>query len=84
MPRSKKATTSFQKQYTADPVQKNMNYRLHLKGDWKELKDKLRNKYQFLTDSDFDETENQERLLSGISKKLNKTRQELIWLLNSL
>jgi uncharacterized protein YjbJ (UPF0337 family) len=62
-----------------------MRYVIHIKGDWEDLKPKLRNKYPSLTDADLAFTEGKyEEMIISIGEKLGKTRQEFIRLLNQL
>ncbi len=51
---------------------------LELKGNWNELKGKLKQKYGDLTDNDLKYVEGKENELFGnLQKKLGKTRKEL-------
>jgi hypothetical protein len=60
-------------------------YVLTTRGEWNDLKSKLRNKYTDLTDADVWYTEGkQEEMMDGLRLKLSKTRQELIRILNKL
>jgi uncharacterized protein YjbJ (UPF0337 family) len=62
-----------------------MKYILTTKGDWKELKGKLRRKYNDLTDNDVECREGKyEEMMDGLRSKLGKTRQELVRILNGL
>jgi uncharacterized protein YjbJ (UPF0337 family) len=62
-----------------------MKYIVTTKGDWKELKGKLRSKYNDLTDHDVECGEGKyEEMMDGLRGKLGKTRQELVRILNSL
>jgi uncharacterized protein YjbJ (UPF0337 family) len=62
-----------------------MKYIVTTKGDWKELKGKLRSKYNDLTDHDVECGEGKyEEMMDGLRSKLGKTRQELVRILNSL
>ena len=62
-----------------------MRYKQHVKGNWKDLKPKLQHRYPVLTDGDFDyQVENIDQQLDHIAKKLELTRQQLIWELNKL
>lgn len=62
-----------------------MRYVLTTRGDWNDLKSKLRNKYATLTDVDIECKEGkQEEMMDGLQSKLGKTRQELIKILNGL
>ncbi len=51
---------------------------LELKGNWNELKGKMKQKYGDLTEDDLSYVEGKEdELLGRLQKKLNKTREEL-------
>jgi uncharacterized protein YjbJ (UPF0337 family) len=57
--------------------------KLQFKGEWHELKGKLRQKFAELTDDDVDYAEGQEEeLLGHLQKKLGKTQEELAQLVN--
>jgi uncharacterized protein YjbJ (UPF0337 family) len=61
-----------------------MRYVLTIKGNWSELKSKLKNKYKNLTDSDLEYNEDKrEEMMDGLRTKLGKTRQELLRILNT-
>jgi hypothetical protein len=50
-----------------------------LTGNWKEKKEKLRQKYQFLSEKDVHYTEGRENeMIELLRYKLGKTRQELL------
>ena len=67
-------------QTLADPI---MN-KLQFKGEWHELKGKLRQKFAELTDNDVDYSEGQEEeLLGHLQKKLGKSQQEITELINT-
>ncbi|HYP04197.1 MAG TPA: CsbD family protein, partial [Cyanobium sp.] len=52
--------------------------KLQFKGEWHELKGKLRQKFAELTDNDLDYTEGQEEeMLGHLQKKLGKSQQEI-------
>ena len=52
--------------------------KLQIKGNWNEMKGKLKQKYSELTDDDLLYTEGQEdELIGKLQKKLNKGREEL-------
>lgn len=52
--------------------------KLELKGNWNELKGKLKQKYGELTDNDLRYVEGKEdELLGNLQKKLGKSRKEL-------
>ena len=52
--------------------------KLNLKGNWNEIKGKLKQKYSELTDDDLMYTEGQEdELIGKLQKKLNVGRKEL-------
>jgi uncharacterized protein YjbJ (UPF0337 family) len=58
--------------------------KLQFKGEWHELKGKLRQKFAELTDNDLDYTEGQEEeLLGHLQKKLGKGQQEITELMNT-
>jgi len=58
--------------------------KLQFKGEWHELKGKLRQKFAELTDNDLDYTEGQEEeLLGHLQKKLGKSQQEITVLMNT-
>jgi hypothetical protein len=62
-----------------------MKYVLTTKRDWRELKDKLKGKYENLTDLDVEYVEGKyEEMMADLRMKLGKTRQELINILNRL
>jgi uncharacterized protein YjbJ (UPF0337 family) len=64
-------------------VELTMN-KLQFKGEWHELKGKLRQKFAELTDNDLDFTEGQEEeLLGHLQKTLGKSQQELTELINA-
>jgi uncharacterized protein YjbJ (UPF0337 family) len=53
--------------------------KLSIKGNWNEVKGKLKQKYGQLTDDDLSYAEGKEDELVGkLQKKLGKTRQEVI------
>jgi hypothetical protein len=62
-----------------------MQYRQRVKGDWQELKAKLKARYTILADVDL-EGYNTDRgeMMDSLGTKLGKTRQELIKIINSL
>lgn len=58
--------------------------KLQFKGEWHELKGKLRQKFAELTDNDVDYSEGQEEeLLGHLQKKLGKSQQEITELINT-
>ncbi len=58
--------------------------KLQFKGEWHELKGKLRQKFADLTDDDLAFTEGQEEeLLGHLQKKLGKSQQEIAELINT-
>jgi len=62
-----------------------MQYVQTVKGDWKELKGKLKSRYTNLSDLDLESGEtNRGQMMDALSARLGKTRQELIRILNSL
>ncbi len=55
-----------------------METKLNIKGNWNELKGKLKQKYSKLTDDDLLFTEGKEdELLGRLQKKLGKTKEEV-------
>jgi uncharacterized protein YjbJ (UPF0337 family) len=59
--------------------------KLSIKGNWNEVKGKLKQKYGQLTDDDLAYAEGKEDELVGkLQKKLGKTRQEVIKEIESL
>lgn len=59
--------------------------RLEIKGNWNELKGKLKQAYGDLTDDDLAYNEGKEdELLGRLQKKTGKTRRELVDVINSL
>ena len=59
--------------------------KLEIKGNWNEIKGKLKQKYANLTDDDLIFTEGQtEELLGKLQKKTGKSRQDLINEIESL
>lgn len=53
--------------------------KFEIKGNWNELKGKLKQKYASLTDDDLTYSEGKgEEMLGKIQKKVGKTREELI------
>lgn len=58
---------------------------LELKGNWNEIKGKLKKQYADLTDDDLLYAEGQEDELYGrLQKKLGKTKEEIKQLINEL
>jgi uncharacterized protein YjbJ (UPF0337 family) len=58
--------------------------KLQFKGEWHELKGKLRQKFADLTDDDLNYAEGQEEeLLGHLQKKLGKTQQQISELVNT-
>ena len=58
--------------------------KLEIKGNWNELKGKIKQTYGNLTDDDLKYEEGKEDEMVGrLQKKLGKTRQEVIKLLNT-
>lgn len=58
--------------------------KLQFKGEWHELKGKLRQKFAELTDDDVNYAESQEEeLLGHLQKKLGKNQQEISEMLNT-
>ena len=58
--------------------------KLQFKGDWHELKGKLRQKFADLTDNDLDYAEGQEEgFLGHLQKKLGKSQDEIAQLVNT-
>lgn len=59
--------------------------KLEIKGNWNELKGKLKQKYGNLTDDDMVYAEGKEdELLGKLQKKIGKSREEVIKEINSL
>ena len=59
--------------------------RLKIKGNWNELKGKVKSKWGSLTDDDLAYSEGQEdQLLGRIQKKTGQTREEVVNYINSL
>ena len=59
--------------------------KLEIKGNWNEIKGKLKQKYANLTDNDLTYTEGQtDELLGKLQKKTGKSREELIKEIKSL
>ncbi|MCB9045663.1 MAG: CsbD family protein [Chitinophagales bacterium] len=59
--------------------------KLQLKGNWKEMKGKIKQEYGMLTDNDLAYEEGKEdELLGRLQDKLGKTRSDIIEWLNSL
>ncbi|MFO7850952.1 MAG: CsbD family protein [Bacteroidales bacterium] len=59
--------------------------KLQIKGNWNEMKGKIKQKYGDLTDDDLAYAEGkEEELLGRLQKKTGKSRQELIDQLNKL
>jgi uncharacterized protein YjbJ (UPF0337 family) len=58
---------------------------LSIKGNWKEVSGKLKQKYSQLTDDDLLFTEGkQEELMGKLQKKLGKTKEELRMLIEKM
>ena len=58
--------------------------KLQFKGEWNELKGRLRQKFAELTDDDVNYAEGQEEeLLGHLQKKLGKTQQEISEMVNN-
>ena len=59
--------------------------KLELKGNWNEIKGKLKSKYAELTDDDLAYAEGKEDEMVGkLQQKLGKTREEVIEELNNM
>ena len=59
--------------------------KLRFKGNWNEVKGKLKQKYGELTDDDLQYTEgNEEQLIGRIQKKLGKSKDEVRRLINKV
>jgi len=59
--------------------------KLQIKGNWNQVKGKLKQKYGELTDSDLTYVEGkEEELLGTLQKKTGKAREELVEEINSL
>lgn len=62
-----------------------MQYVQRVKGDWNDLKGKLKARYAILTDLDLEGCNtNRGAMMDSLGTKLGKTRQELIKIINSL
>jgi hypothetical protein len=62
-----------------------MKYIQKINGNWPELKEMLKSRYQNLLPEDIEfENGEYDAMIWNLCIKLNKTHQELIWLLNSL
>ncbi len=58
--------------------------KLQFKGEWHELKGRLRQKFADLTDNDLDFAEGQEKeLLGHLQKTLGKSQEEIAQLVNT-
>ena len=58
--------------------------KLQIKGEWHDLKGKLRQKFADLTDNDLDYAEGQEEeFLGHLQKKLGKSQDEIAQLVNT-
>lgn len=59
--------------------------KLRFKGNWNEIKGKLKEKYGELTDDDLQYTEgNEDQLIGRIQKKLGKSKDEVRRLINKV
>jgi uncharacterized protein YjbJ (UPF0337 family) len=59
--------------------------KLEIKGNWNELKGRLKQKYANLTDEDLTFVEGQEEELFGkLQKRLGKSRDEIVTMIKSL
>lgn len=64
---------------------RNICYKLELKGGWNELKGKIKQAYGDLTDEDLAHEEGKDdEILGKLQKKTGKTRDELVKWINSL
>jgi hypothetical protein len=62
-----------------------MQYAQTVKGNWQELKLKLKARYTNLTDLDLESGETKRgEMMDALQSRLGKTRQELIKILNTL
>jgi hypothetical protein len=62
-----------------------MKYVLTTKGDWRDLKTKLKEQYKSLADADLEFSEGKyEDMMVSLCTKLGKTRQEMIRIMNRL
>lgn len=60
-------------------------HKLEIKGNWNELKGKIKQKYGQLTDDDLQFTEGkEEELLGRLQKKTGETKEKLIEEINKL
>ena len=61
-----------------NPKVKNMDYRLHLKAPWEDVKERLKENDITLTDEDLDfEPGNEHQLIRRLSEKMNKSHEEV-------
>ena len=62
-----------------------MKYVITIRGQWKDLKPKLRDKFQSLSDQDVEFTEGKfDEMIIRLQDKLGNTRQQFIRMLNNL
>lgn len=50
---------------------------LGYKGDWEDAKKRLKDKYPNLTEKDFEQEQNEEKLLHHLSQELGKTSDDM-------
>lgn len=59
--------------------------KLEIKGNWNDLKGRIKEAYGTLTDDDLTYQEGkEEKLIGSIQKKLGKTREEVVKLIRSI
>ncbi len=59
--------------------------KLRIKGNWNEIKGKLKQKYAELTDDDLQYTEgNEDQLIGRLQKKLGKSKDEVRRMINKI
>ena len=62
-----------------------MKYVITIRGQWKDLKPKLKEKFQELSDQDLEFSEGKyDEMMDRLQEKLGKTRQQFIRMLNVL
>ncbi len=67
------------------PKEENIMDKLEIKGNWNQIKGKLKEKYGQLTDNDLTYAEGQEeQLLGKLQEKTGKTRDQLVKEIKSL
>jgi uncharacterized protein YjbJ (UPF0337 family) len=62
-----------------------VRYVITIKGEWKDLKPKLREKFQDLSDEDVEFSEGKyDEMMTHLQEKLGNTRQQFVRMLNNL